>query len=126
MELDSPRPLTPAERMVLDLLLSVEFAGVGELREQARSVVVTGGCDCGCPTVDLRVSSDVPAVAGFGSGLVPAEGVVSKAGQAVPEQIILFARDGRLSSLEYVWIEEPPQQWPPRDRIGVIIAGQRS
>jgi hypothetical protein len=46
---------------VLDLLLGAEFAGVGVLREQARSVMVTGGCDCGCPTVYLQVSSDVPA-----------------------------------------------------------------
>jgi hypothetical protein len=124
VELDSPRPLTAAERMVLDLLLSAEFAGVGVLREQARSVVVTGGCDCGCPTVDLRVGGDVRAVAGLGSGLVLAQGVVSVAGQDAAEEIILFLRDGRLSCLEYVWLEEPPRQWPARERISVVIAGQ--
>jgi hypothetical protein len=124
VDLDLPRPLTPAERMVLDLLLSVEFTGAGVLREQARSVVITGGCDCGCPTVDLLVGSEVPAVAEFHLGLVPAEGVVSMPGRAFSEQIILFARGGRLSRLEYVWIEEAPRQWPPADRISVIIIGQ--
>jgi len=56
MEIE-PRPLTRDEQSVLDRLLSVEFDGVAELREQAEGATVTGLCDCGCPSVDLGVNS---------------------------------------------------------------------
>jgi hypothetical protein len=55
VKIDPPRPLSPEERLMLDLVLSSDFAGVDDLREQVKSALVVGGCDCGCPTVDLRV-----------------------------------------------------------------------
>jgi hypothetical protein len=55
---EPPRPLTPAESLVLGLLLSTEFPGVEALRAQARSAVVVGRCDCGCPTIELAVPAD--------------------------------------------------------------------
>jgi len=65
-----PTPLTPPEKSVLDLLLSVVYPGVFELREQAEKVVVAGRCDCGCPTFDVAVPDDAPrvSVSPHGSG----------------------------------------------------------
>jgi hypothetical protein len=110
MKGDVPRPLTSAESAVLTLLLSVEFPGVDELRVQAASAAVVGGCDCGCPLAS-----------GLSSRLAPAEGVVSPQGDGVPGEIILFVDDGRLSYLEYVYYDAPPTEWPALDRISVSV-----
>jgi hypothetical protein len=38
---------------VLEALLSVEFPGVEDLRQQTRDVIVVGMCGCGCPSIDF-------------------------------------------------------------------------
>lgn len=120
MTLDEPRPLTPAENSVLALLLGVEFPGVDELRVQAGSATVVGGCDCGCPSIDLQVPDAAPLASGLSSRLAPAEGVVSPQGDGLPGEIILFVDDGRLSYLEYVYYDySPPTEWPTLDRVSV-------
>ncbi|MBO3741674.1 hypothetical protein [Actinoplanes flavus] len=48
------RPLTERERAVLDALLATDFDGAAALRRQAAGVQVTGGCGCGCPSIDFR------------------------------------------------------------------------
>jgi hypothetical protein len=48
-----PRDLTPAERQILERLLSFPFPGRDELRDQLRETKVGGLCTCGCPTLDL-------------------------------------------------------------------------
>lgn len=103
---------------MLDLLLSSDFAGADELREQAKSAVVVGGCDCGCPSVDLRAPRGASAV-GLSSRLVPCELEVAPAGEEPPGQVILFADDGRLSYLEYVFFGETPAKWPDPRRVRV-------
>lgn len=119
---DDLRPLTSAESAVLALLLSVEFPGVDALRVQARSAVVVGGCDCGCPSIALEVPADAPLASGLSSRLAPAEGAVSPQGEGAPGEIILFVDDGRLSYLEYVYYDDaPPRQWPALDRISVSV-----
>ena len=52
------------ESTVLGMLLSAQFPGADALREQARYAVAVGRCDCGCPSVYLEVSTEVPAVGG--------------------------------------------------------------
>ena len=121
MKGDVPRPLTGAESTVLALLLSVEFPGVDALRVQARSAVVVGGCDCGCPSIALEVPDGAPLVSGLRSRLAPAEAVVSPHGEGVPGEIILFVDDGQLSYLEYVYYDAPPTEWPASDRISVSV-----
>ena len=53
MTVCDPRPLTQVESAVLTLLLEAEFPGVDALRVQAGSAAVVGGCDCGCPSIDV-------------------------------------------------------------------------
>lgn len=66
MKIDPPRPLRAEERLMLDFVLSADFAGAEELREQAKAVLVVGRCDCGCPSVDLRAQRGACATgAGF-------------------------------------------------------------
>ena len=119
MTVDGARQLTPAEGAVLALLLSVEFPGVDELRVQAGSASVVGGCNCGCPSISIAVSDYTPPASGLTSRLAPTEGVVSPQGDDVPGEIILFVDDGRLSYLEYVYYDAPPTAWPALDRISV-------
>jgi hypothetical protein len=104
---------------MLDLVLSCDFVGADELREQARSAVVVGGCDCGCPSVDLLARRGASA-AGLDSRLVPAELEVVPAGEEPPGQVILFVEDGRLSYLEYVYFGEKPTSWPDPNRVRVV------
>ena len=104
---------------MLDLVLSSDFDGADELREQAKSAFVVGGCDCGCPSVDLRAWRGAPAV-GLASRLVPSELEVVPAGDEPSGQVILFADDGRLSYLEYVFFGDTPAKWPDPSRIRVV------
>ncbi len=58
------RPLTGVEVAALNHMLSRDFPGVEQLRTQARTARVTGGCGCGCPSIDLSVDQ----------GSMPSEG----------------------------------------------------
>jgi len=116
---DPPRPLSARERLMLDLLLSSDFAGVAELREQARSALVVGRCDCGCPSVDLQAVVAAPA-ARLASRLVPSELEVVPVGDKPPGQVILLADDGRLSCLGYVFFGQTPAEWPDPSRVRVV------
>lgn len=51
---------------MLGVLLAMDFPGASELRVQVGSAVVSRGCDCGSPSVDLVVKGDVPIVASRG------------------------------------------------------------
>lgn len=88
---------------------------------QARSAVVAGGCDCGCPSIALEVSIDAPLASGLSSRLAPAEGAVSPENEGVPGEIILFIDAGRLSYLDYVYYDAPPKRWPALDRISISV-----
>jgi hypothetical protein len=121
VELDEPRPLSQPELLILTALLAPDFPGAAELRLQLPAVRVVGKCDCGCPTVDLAVPTDVaPSPAQTRARLAPVEGRVTPAASELRDDIILFVDDGRLSSLEYVSYDKPrPSEWPPLDRVRV-------
>ena len=116
----TPRPLTADERRVLDLLLSGTFVGADELRQRAAHAMVTGHCDCGCPTVDLSVPPDVPPAPVAGP-TAPVEARVTPMGGEAVGDVVLFVKAGRLDSLEYVYYtDSPPRKWPPADRMTVV------
>ena len=110
-----PRPLTARERDILDLLLSVEFPGAGELREQARSVTA----EREGMVFDLVVQESVPRATVVGR--TPVQAVVD--GDGYDGGVLLFVEDGRLSALEYWWVtEEKPELFPPLSAVGQPIA----
>jgi hypothetical protein len=117
----APRALNSDEHALLDLLLSVDFDGATDLRAQARVATVIGRCDCGCPTVDLAVPETAPAADLLGR-VSPVEGRVTTHGDEASGEILLFLKDGRLDSLEYVYYDLVPTSWPPIDRI--VTVGQ--
>ncbi|MET8853786.1 hypothetical protein [Amycolatopsis sp. NPDC004625] len=104
------RPLTPEERTTLDTLLAADFPGAAELRAQAPTARVTGGCACGCPTIDLAVDEATPPA--------PIENSVAVEADAPGGGLIVFVEAGRLSCLEYWTVEDkPPAGFPPAGQI---------
>jgi hypothetical protein len=110
------RALSDREREVLDALLSADFPGSAQLRVQADRVRVSGRCDCPCPTIYLSVDEAVANAVTHDRVPVRAE-VATGAGDSV----LLFADSGRLSSLEYAWIDEPPMEFPSPGELIVRI-----
>ena len=107
------RPLSEAERQVLDLMLGIDFPGATALRVQAASARVSGGCDCGCPTVDLVLEGTVPLAS------VTSRTPVNAEVEGVPGGgLIVFVDDGRLSGLEFYAAEDPmPREFPALEQI---------
>jgi hypothetical protein len=103
------RALLPKEKALLEFLLSVDFPGRDELREQLDHVKVIWTCDCGCGTVTLRLKDQVPraAVARY----IPVEAHSKKV------DVMLFVRDGQLFSLELAFHDQhSPKEFPdPED-----------
>lgn len=119
---DDPRPLTERENDILEFLLSADFPGVEKLRKQAETVRVTGRCDCGCATVYLSVDESLPT-----AGEVEQYAAVNAAGRsgpddAPPAELILFVRDGQLSSVEIVWYDNPIPKFPPPEDFETPVA----
>lgn len=114
------RPLTQHERDVLLHLLSVPLAEVRQLREQAMRATVTGSH---CASIDLWIPSSVARVS-RPDGLLPITAdVLDTRGQYTGE-LILWLKDGRLSSLEYAWVTDlPPTELPPIQSIRVTPRG---
>ena len=125
MKFDMPRSLSDDERLILEALLAPQFPGAVELRAQLAHVQVVGKCDCGCPTVDLFVPSNViPSPLKTRNRLAPVEGRVTPVADEPSGDIILFVDDGRLSCLEYVSYDDPsPAAWPSLDRVTVVRTG---
>jgi len=104
---------------VLDALLSVDFDGVEQLRDQARLARVVALCDCGCPTVSLTAPDTAPS-ADLPNRLAPVWARVVTDGYKSTGEIVLLLKGGRLDSLEYVFYERVPRSWPPIDQIRIV------
>jgi hypothetical protein len=114
-----PRPLTDREAETLEFMLSAAFPGNEVLREQASRALVVEQCTCGCATIDLGLQSDAPVAPEIqGAPLIQTR---ARDMDAHPAGLMLFVRDGRLSSLEIVWYDESqiigefpaPEFWEP-------------
>jgi len=106
MLLIEPRPLSEEERVLLEFLLSADFPECESLRLQLASVSVEGACECGCGTVSPPVWGSSAAKAA-GENTVPIEAY----DDAV--DVLLFPRDGFISSLEIVFYDDRlPRPFP--------------
>lgn len=108
-----PRPLSPRERDVLDLLLAQDFPGREIFAAQVEAAEVIGGCrDCPCPSVELRVD---PSLAEVGPHDPNVAGHLPLPPQASTPagDLILFHDKGWLAYLEYS--AHDPDDLPPRD-----------
>lgn len=114
-----PRPMTGREAETLEFMLSAGFPGNEVLREQASRALVIEQCTCGCATIDFGLESDAPVAPEIqGAPLVQTR---ARDMDEHPVGLMLFVRDGRLSSLEIVWYDESqmtaefpaPEFWEP-------------
>jgi hypothetical protein len=114
------RSLREEERAVLIFLLSVEFAGAKELRDQLADVRVVGQWTAtSSPSINLRVLGTAPR-APMADGPVPVRAIVVGDGEEQAGELLVWVEAGRLSALEYAWVtDEMPLALPPVDRIRV-------
>lgn len=106
MRTDEPGPLTEHESALLNALLSHDFPGVAELREQAQHVLTKKGCQCGCGTIDLVLDA-TPTPRSEASSPAPVEGVVNNDEGEPIGGLLLFVGDGMLGSLEVYSYDDP-------------------
>jgi hypothetical protein len=87
--------LSEAELELIEALLGGLGIGAGRYLGQLPRVKVVGGCNCGCPSVDLALDGGIRDAAAkpviFADGESP---------DGVPVGVILWARGGTLSGLE--------------------------
>jgi len=121
IRLVEPRPLTPAEKGIMDALLTPGFPGVEELRAQVPYARVAVECDCGCPSIDLVVSPDAPlSSVKTHNHLAPVKAWVTPVASERFGKIILCVENGSMTTLEYVFYDYPsPSGWPSLDRLAV-------
>jgi hypothetical protein len=93
-KLTNSRPLTERERELLEFMLTADFQGKSELKTQVNSAEVSWECDCGCGTVNMEVKE--PCIRAATHEPIPVEAY----GKGV--DVLLFVRQGLLSSLEIV------------------------
>jgi hypothetical protein len=104
------RPPTPWEREVLDALASLDAPGAEAVRESVPHVVVTGGCECGCASFNVRDTRYAPQphhLSHFANGVTvdPAVGFV-----------LWLGPDGRPISVD---VDNPPGVLPDPASIEV-------
>jgi hypothetical protein len=111
------RALTDRERGLLDLLLSADFPGATELREQAKSVTASREG----MIIDLIVDQGLPRAKVVSRTPVQA----SVDGDGYDGGLVLFVDDGQLSALEYWWVtEERPDVLPPLTAVGPPVTSR--
>ncbi|WP_433349149.1 hypothetical protein ACQP25_35820 [Microtetraspora malaysiensis] len=108
------RHLSVEEQAVILALLARDFPGADELRAQVPSAVVSGGCACGCATVNLRAGTEPRALAS-----PVQDGVLISADvRGHSNGVLLFVEEGHLSYLEVYSFEDEPATLPrPGDLI---------
>lgn len=122
--MDFPRALTEREREVLLLLLPADgFADVDVYRMQVDEATVAGMCSCGCATIYLDVRPGVTAATFVDTPLLPVEARgPDPSDPSLQVEIILFAREGTLGSLEIVYYgNTPPREFPATQDLEAVV-----
>jgi len=112
------RDLTNSERELLDGLLAHDFSGADDLRQQVAIARVRSGCHCGCGTLEFEkdLEGEPPDPAAV-ERPVDLEGVVLNAQGSPVGGLLLFVRQGHLSSLEVYSTAGEPLPLPSPDRV---------
>jgi hypothetical protein len=120
----SPRPLTASERDVLTRVLTAEFAGAAELREQLRLARVTGAWGEGeleSPSIDLAVP-ETTTRSSCPDGPIPIRAIENDERGEYCGELLVWIQDGRLSALEYATIsDDVPAALPNTARIQLTV-----
>ncbi|MFF8906302.1 hypothetical protein [Streptomyces olivaceoviridis] len=115
------RPLSPLEQRVLVKLLSAEFPGAQELRNQLAQTRVTRPWGSESPSVDLDVPPGVPQAA-IKDGVIPATGTVTDDSGELFGELLVWVSNGRLSALEFSWYgDTAPTELPDPGLVTVTV-----
>jgi hypothetical protein len=106
----------------MNCLLSLDFAGVAELREQVLVArVLRNWKPDGSPSFDLWLPENT-ARSGFTGRLAPISASVTSIVGSYMGEIILWLAEGKLSGVEYSWVtDDPPSELPDPARIQVTL-----
>lgn len=91
------RPLTDAERALLEWLIAHGGPEAQQYAPQLSQVRVVARCTCGCPTIDLAIGERQRRTVGASVLLADFDGVTP---EGIEVGVILHAREGELSELE--------------------------
>jgi len=91
------RRLSEEEAALIEWLLRNGTADAQNFLPQLRNLTVTGGCNCGCPTIDLQVDDDLPYVKSQTRVLADFQGT---SGEDLLVHVMLHQSQGRLGELE--------------------------
>jgi hypothetical protein len=106
------RAITDREAATLAFMLAVDDARLEPLRRQASALTVVWECTSGCATVEFEVDRTRSSpVAGLCSPVTEAVSRVRDSDEL--SDLILFLKDGWLSSLEIVGYSKPIPEFPP-------------
>ncbi|MFF9406472.1 hypothetical protein ACF1B0_13250 [Streptomyces anandii] len=115
------RPLSPLERRILTHLLTAEFPGAQELRNQLPETRVMGQWGDESPSVDLEVPAGFPAAA-IQDGIIPATGTVTDDSGQLFGELLVWVSGGRLSALEFTWYgDTAPTELPDPVLVTVTV-----
>ena len=97
------RDLTSEERRLLEWLVTNSPTDTTLYAAQVSQAKVVARCKCGCPTLDLAVGEKTSRTVGLSTILAEAYG---HSPQGVPVNVILHAREGELSELEVISMDD--------------------
>jgi hypothetical protein len=97
------RKLTGEERRLLEWLLANSRTDTAPFATQVPHTKVVARCKCGCPTLDLAVGEKSSRTVGVSTILADAYG---HSPEGVPVNLILHAREGELSELEVISMDD--------------------
>lgn len=111
------RPLTEREREILNLLLSIDVAGIAELRSQALHASAARW-DCGCASFDLQVDRQRALRSSIATSPAIEATTVEREDYRTTFDLLLWVDDGWLSGVEIVDYvdrhgDESPDEIPP-------------
>ena len=102
------RPINDFERALVSGILASSGDGFEALRAQLPMARVVSGCECGCGTIDFVYDDDAGDLprSTAASPVDPSPGVTNESGDVIGS-LILFVKDGLLSSLEIASWSDP-------------------
>ncbi|WP_157186178.1 hypothetical protein [Nocardia jiangxiensis] len=105
----------------MNSLLSADFPGAQQLREQVPHAEVVATWGQGSPSVDLVVSHG-SVRADIADGEVPVDAQVHDLQGNCTGEITVWVTDGYLAGIEYAWItDDRPQELPPLAQVTLVV-----